>query len=176
MPQFSATRDANEPNDGRADFDPLFGRWNVHHRRLQKRLEGDTSWDEFSGVSEMRPLMNGLGNVDDNLLELPAGTLEPGEDALTAAKRELEEEVGVTASKMEKLCEFYVSPGFLTEKMFVYMATDLTETAQNLEDDEILTIERIPIQNAILMSQEGQIEDAKTIVGLMFANQKLGLP
>ena len=74
MPQFSATRDANEPNDGRADFDPLFGRWTVHHRRLQKRLEGDTNWDEFSGVSEMRPLMNGMGNVDDNLLELPGGT------------------------------------------------------------------------------------------------------
>ena len=114
--------------------------------------------------------------AEKHLLELPAGTLEPGEDALTAAKRELEEEVGITAKKMEKLCEFYVSPGFLTEKMFVYMATGLTETAQNLEDDEILTIERIPIQNTMLMIQEGQIEDAKTIVGLMFANQKLELP
>ncbi len=71
---FSATRPADAPTDGRADFDPLFGRWNVHHRRLQRRLEGDTNWDEFSGVSEMRPLMGGMGNVDDNVLELPTGT------------------------------------------------------------------------------------------------------
>jgi len=70
---FSAIRSAEAPADGRADFDPLFGRWNVHHRRLQKRLEGDTNWDEFSGVSEMRPLMGGMGNVDDNVLELPGG-------------------------------------------------------------------------------------------------------
>jgi ADP-ribose pyrophosphatase len=108
-----------------------------------------------------------------HLLELPAGTLEAGEGALTAAIRELEEEVGVTAGKMEKLCEFWVSPGFLTEKMFVYMATGLIETSQNLEADEVLTVERIPIQNAILMSQEGQIEDAKTIIGLMFASRKI---
>lgn len=74
MPQFSAIRAANEPNDGRTDFDPLFGRWNVHHRRLQKRLEGDTNWDEFSGTTDMRPILGGLGNFDDNLLELPAGT------------------------------------------------------------------------------------------------------
>lgn len=74
MPQFSASRNVSTPNDGRADFDPLFGRWNVQHRRLRKRLEGDTSWDEFSGVCEMRPLLDGMGNVDDNLLELPGGT------------------------------------------------------------------------------------------------------
>jgi len=108
-----------------------------------------------------------------HLLELPAGTLEPDEDALEGAKRELEEEVGVTAKDWKKLCEFYVSPGFLTEKMYVYMASDLTETAQALEDDEILTVERIPIKNAILMSQEGQIQDAKTIVGIMFADRML---
>jgi hypothetical protein len=71
---FSAIRSADAPADGRADFDPLFGRWKVHHRRLQKRLEGDTSWDEFVGISEMRPLMDGMGNVDDNVLELPTGT------------------------------------------------------------------------------------------------------
>ena len=81
MPQFSTTREADTPNDGRADFDPLFGRWNVHHRRLQKRLEGDTNWDEFSGVSEMRPLMDGL-DVDNNRLELPTGVDETLERAL----------------------------------------------------------------------------------------------
>jgi ADP-ribose pyrophosphatase len=113
--------------------------------------------------------------AEKNLLELPAGTLEAGEDALAGAKRELEEEVGVTAKSWKKLCEFYVSPGFLTEKMFVYMATDLTETAQRLEEDEIITLERIPIQNAILMARAGEIEDAKTMLGIMFAASSLGL-
>lgn len=111
--------------------------------------------------------------AEKHLLELPAGTLEAGEDALTGAKRELEEEIGVTAKDWKKLCEFYVSPGFLTEKMYVYLATDLTETAQRLEADEILTVERIPIQNAILMSREGQIEDAKTMLGIFFAASSL---
>lgn len=107
--------------------------------------------------------------AEKHLLELPAGTLESGEDALAGAKRELEEEIGVTAKSWKKLCEFYVSPGFLTEKMFVYLATDLTETAQRLEEDEILTVERIPIAEALSLAQSGGIEDAKTMLGIMFA-------
>src|SRR6476661_155396 len=76
------------------------------------------------------------------LLEIPAGTLNKEEDPKIGAIRELEEEIGVQAANIELLTEFYVSPGFLTEKMFLYMATDLSETEQRLEDDEILTIER----------------------------------
>lgn len=108
-----------------------------------------------------------------SLLEIPAGSLEEGEDPLTGAHRELEEEIGVTAASMEKIAEFYVSPGFLTEKMFVYLATGLTETQQNLEDDEIVEVERIPITAALEMAHSGQIEDAKTIVGLTFAAEKV---
>ena len=108
------------------------------------------------------------------LLEIPAGTLEDGEDALKGAKRELEEEIGVTAAKIEKLSEFYVSPGFLTEKMFLFMATDLTETAQNLEDDEILSIEKLTFPEAFEKIKNGEIEDAKTIVGLILAGAKFG--
>lgn len=103
------------------------------------------------------------------LLEIPAGSLEVNEDSLTGAVRELEEEIGVTAGKIEKIAEFYVSPGFLTEKMFVYLATELTETSQALEDDEIVEVERIPLETALEMTRNGEIEDAKTIVGLTFA-------
>ncbi|HMJ08005.1 MAG TPA: NUDIX hydrolase [Pyrinomonadaceae bacterium] len=103
------------------------------------------------------------------LLEVCAGTLNVGEDPEIGARRELEEEIGVTAGKTEKLCEFYVSPGFLTEKMFLYLATELTETRQMLEADEILTIERFTLPQALEMVQTGQIEDAKTIIGLMMA-------
>ena len=60
--------------DGRHDFDFFAGRWKVAHRRLRRRLVGDTAWDEFAGTCETRALIGGLGNVDDNVLELPAGT------------------------------------------------------------------------------------------------------
>lgn len=63
----------NALGDGRADFDFFFGRWNVSHRRLQKRLQGDTNWDVFGGTCEVRPILGGLGNVDDNVIELPGG-------------------------------------------------------------------------------------------------------
>lgn len=107
-----------------------------------------------------------------HLLEIPAGSLETGEDPRTGAIRELEEEIGVVAENVEKIAEFYVSPGFLTEKMFVYLATGLTETAQNLEDDEIVEIVRIPLAKALEMAQTGEIEDAKTIVGLTIAEAR----
>jgi len=105
----------------------------------------------------------------DHLLELPAGTLDHSEDPKLGAIRELEEEIGVTASSITKLTEFYVSPGFLTEKMHLYLATGLTETAQDLDDDEFLNIERIPLSDALNMVRTNRIQDAKTIIGLMLA-------
>jgi ADP-ribose pyrophosphatase len=108
------------------------------------------------------------------LLEICAGTLNTGEDPELGARRELEEEIGVTAGKIEKLCEFYVSPGFLTEKMHLYLATELTETQQMLEADEILTIERHTLPQALEMVRTGQIEDAKTIIGLTMASTRRG--
>lgn len=107
------------------------------------------------------------------LLEICAGTLNAGEDPEIGAIRELEEEIGVKAGKVEKLTEFYVSPGFLTEKMFVYLATELTETQQNLEEDEILTIERHSFPVLFEMIRNGEIEDAKTMVGLMIAAERV---
>ena len=108
------------------------------------------------------------------LWEIPAGSLEKGEDAKEGAARELEEEIGVTAKNIEKLSEFYVSPGFLSEKMFVFMATDLTETAQNLEDDELIEVKRFTFAEAFEMIRSNEIEDAKTIVGLILAANRFG--
>jgi ADP-ribose pyrophosphatase len=110
------------------------------------------------------------------LLEICAGTLNAGEHPEVGAIRELEEEIGVRAAKVEKLTEFYVSPGFLTEKMFVYLATDLTETQQNLEEDELLTIERHSFPAVFDMIRNGEIEDAKSIAGLILAGSRLGIP
>ena len=109
------------------------------------------------------------------LLELPAGTLEKSEDPKNAAIRELEEEIGVVAGKIEKLCEFYVSPGFLTEKMYVYMATELTKTSQMLETDEILTVEWHSFPQLFEMIKSGEIEDAKTISSVLLAAPRFGV-
>ena len=106
------------------------------------------------------------------LLEIPAGTLNKDEDPEKAALRELEEEIGVRAGKIEKLSEFYVSPGFLTEKMHLYMATELTETSQNLDEDEILTVERYSFPEAFGLIRSGNIQDAKTIIGLTLAGAR----
>ena len=109
------------------------------------------------------------------LLELPAGTLNDRERPDEGAARELEEELGLVAARLEKLCEFFVSPGFLEEKMWLYLATELRETKQSLEDDELIEIVRVPIRRALQMISDGEIEDAKTIIGLMYAAPRLGL-
>ncbi len=108
------------------------------------------------------------------LLEVPAGSLDEGEDPAEGAARELVEEVGVTAAHFEKLSEFYVSPGFLTEKMFVFLATGLTEVGQQLESDEFIELVRVTFPEAFSKIRSGEIEEAKTIIGLITAGSRYG--
>lgn len=110
------------------------------------------------------------------LLEAPAGTLDDRERPEAGAARELEEELGLVAGRLDKLSEFFVSPGFCEEKMWVYLATELTESKQHLDDDEILDIVRLPITEALEMITSGEIQDAKTIIGLMLAAPRIGSP
>lgn len=110
------------------------------------------------------------------LLELPAGSLEKGETPEDCARREVVEEIGFKAGKIEKLTEFYVSPGFLDEKMFVFLATDLTEVGQNLDDDEFLEVERLSFPEIYQRIGQGEFEDAKTMLSLILAGTKLGFP
>jgi len=110
------------------------------------------------------------------LLEVPAGTLAKGERPDAGAARELKEELGLVAARLEKLSEFFVSPGFCEEKMWVYLATELSEGEQALEDDEILEVVRLPIVDALEMITSGEIQDAKTIIGLMLAAPRVGSP
>ncbi|HEX6043595.1 MAG TPA: NUDIX hydrolase [Pyrinomonadaceae bacterium] len=110
------------------------------------------------------------------LLEAPAGTLDNGERPDDGAARELEEELGLVAGRMEKLSEFFVSPGFCEEKMWVFLATDLTEGKQQLDEDEILDLVRMPIDEALEMITSGEIQDAKTIIALMLAAPRVGSP
>ena len=110
------------------------------------------------------------------LLEVPAGTLAKGEPPEIGAARELKEELGLVAARLEKLSEFFVSPGFCEEKMWVYLAMELSEGQQALEDDEIIDVVRLPIADALEMITSGEIQDAKTIIGLMLAAPRVGSP
>ena len=109
------------------------------------------------------------------LLELPAGKLDPGERPEETAARELEEELGVVAGRLEQLTEFYTTPGFCAEKLWVFLATDLRETASRLEEDEIIEVVRLPFARALEMIASREIEDAKTIIGLLLAATRLGI-
>ena len=109
------------------------------------------------------------------VLELPAGKLDPGESPAATAARELEEELGVVAGRLEPLSEFYTTPGFCAERLWVFLATDLRETASRLEADEIIEVVRLPLARALSLVASGEIDDAKTIIGLTLAARRLGV-
>ncbi|MCA1618202.1 MAG: NUDIX hydrolase [Acidobacteria bacterium] len=109
------------------------------------------------------------------VLELPAGKLDPGERPAETAARELEEELGVVAGRLEQLSEFYTTPGFCAERLWVFLATELRETALRREEDEIIEVVRMPLARALRMVAAGEIDDAKTIIGLLLAARRLGV-
>lgn len=114
--------------------------------------------------------------VERNLLELPAGTLDkPGETPEAAARRELEEETGHQADEWEWLLRFYSSPGILQEEMQLFLAQGLRVTAPTADEDEILTLERVPLAEALDRIAQGEICDAKTVIGLIWVAQRLGV-
>lgn len=105
--------------------------------------------------------------VQRALIELPAGTLEPNEDPAATAERELIEETGYRAGRIEKLHEFLLSPGILDERMHLYVASELTAGAAAREPGEEIENLVVNWTTALEWVRRGQIEDAKTIVGLL---------
>lgn len=101
-----------------------------------------------------------------SLLELPAGKIDPGEAPETTAARELEEEVGFTAGVLKKLSEFYTSPGFCDEKIFLYLATDLEPSQSMGDDDEEIEIASYTLGELRDLIERAEIVDAKTIIGV----------
>lgn len=100
--------------------------------------------------------------------ELPAGRIDDGETAITAAKRELLEETGYTARRWRRILHFYVSPGFLDETMTIYLAEGLKAGEAQPEPDERIAVEFFPLSEARLMAINGRIQDAKTISGILW--------
>jgi ADP-ribose pyrophosphatase len=108
-----------------------------------------------------------------DLLEVPAGTLDPGEDPLATARRELAEECGLAAGRWEEGPVFYTAPGFCTELMHCFLATDLTEAPSVADQDEELEPGWLSLDDALAAIDDGRIRDAKTVAGIGWLARRL---
>jgi len=109
------------------------------------------------------------------LYEIPAGTLEPGEPSDICAERELQEEAGYKPGKLESLGGFFVAPGYTTEYIHLYLATELSPAQLKGDDDEFIEAHRVPLTEALAMVERGEIIDGKTINGLLRVARRLKL-
>lgn len=112
--------------------------------------------------------------VGVDLLELPAGIVDPGEQPIECARRELEEETGYTAERLDPLVHFYSSPGFCTEVLHVFAAAGLRPCTTDVaaDDEEELELVRVPLAEAVERVLRGEISDAKTVAGLLAYTQR----
>ena len=102
-------------------------------------------------------------------MEIPAGTMEPGESPLNCARRELEEEVGLVAREFIELAQVHIIPAYSDEKIHLYLARGLTASKQNLDQDEIIHVVKYPLNEVMRMIGEGAITDALTILSIQQA-------
>lgn len=110
---------------------------------------------------------------DCDLLELPAGVLEKGENPAEGAAREMREETGMGATELTLLGDFYLAPGYSTEHMFVFLATGLFSQPLDKDADEFLQLQSIPLADALEMAARGDFRDAKTLATLLLAYRHL---
>lgn len=109
--------------------------------------------------------------VGKALIEVPAGTIDPGESPDATAPRELAEETGYRAGTISRIAEWWVSPGVFTERMYLYLCQDLTPGPTNHQPDEHMQSLVVPWDEAIAMAYDGRIDDAKTIVSLLLCDR-----
>ena len=108
------------------------------------------------------------------LLEIPAGTLEDGEAPEAAAVRELQEEIGYRPERLERLGGEYTAPGYTSEYIHLFLASELMPSRLRQDSDEFIEVVRLPFAEALAMAERGAIEDGKTLVGLLLAARRLG--
>jgi ADP-ribose diphosphatase len=111
--------------------------------------------------------------ADAFLWELPAGRIDAGESELAAAKRELLEETGYTASRWQRIVRYYASPGFVDETMAIYVARDLRRGKAQPEEDEAIRTRLVPLSSVVHMAASGKIRDGKTLIGIFWINKGL---
>jgi len=102
------------------------------------------------------------------LWEIPAGTLDPGEDPEACARRELLEETGVTAARLQRLTSIWTTPGFTNEVIHLYLATGLTTGEPSRERDEFIEVEPQPLSRVLALIRDGEIRDAKTVAAILY--------
>jgi ADP-ribose pyrophosphatase len=112
--------------------------------------------------------------VSERLLEIPAGTIEFGETPLECAERELREETGYAAEEIIAIGDFWTTPGFCTERMYIFLATQLREDPLPADPDEFIQVERMKFAEALVKASNGEFRDAKTIAALFLAQKQLG--
>jgi ADP-ribose diphosphatase len=106
--------------------------------------------------------------VDGMIWEIPAGVLDPGEDPETCAKRELLEETGATAERMERLTTIFTTPGFTDERIHLFLATGLEISEPDHQPDEFIKVQPRPLSKVLEMIRDGEIQDGKTITALLY--------
>jgi ADP-ribose pyrophosphatase len=126
--------------------------------------------DKYGNLLFVRQYRHAAGM---DLLELPAGTLEKDEDPAVCAAREIREETGFAADRIEKIGDFYLAPGYSTEFMHAYLARDLRYDPLEADADEFLSVEKIPFAEAIQMAERGEMPDAKSLAALLLAKSHL---
>ena len=122
--------------------------------------------DENGEVLFVRQYRHAAGK---DLLELPAGTRDGDEPYEECAAREIREETGMQAGRLEKVGEFYLAPGYSTEFMVVYLATDLSPNPLEADEDEFLVVEKMPVKQALQLAEQGNMPDAKSLAALFLA-------
>ena len=144
---------------------------------------GDLEMVRHSGASAVVPFLSDPRGEDpqilllrqyryaaeDYLYEIPAGRLDPDEPPEACAHRELREETGCTAERVEHLLTFYTTPGFTDERIHLYLATGLSQGQTGREADEFIEVQTFPLSRALSMVRSGEIRDGKTALGILYA-------
>lgn len=112
--------------------------------------------------------------VDQFLLEVPAGGIEAGETPEEAAQRELQEEIGHTTGNLLAMSAFWLAPGWCSEFMYSFLATDLKPAALDSDEDEFIEVVRVPLSAAMDVIASGEVQDAKSVASLLLALRTLG--
>jgi ADP-ribose pyrophosphatase len=151
--------------------------------RFPDGSEGELEIIRHPGASAILPFLSDPRGEDPQILlikqyryaaetflyEIPAGRLDPGEEPLACARRELLEETGCTAARIEPLYTFYTTPGFIDEKIHAFIATELTQGETGREADEFMTVETMTLSRALELIQKGEIRDGKTALVVLYA-------
>ena len=147
---------------------------------LPNGLEAHREIVEHNGVVAIVPCVNEgrivlikqyRHAIEEEILEIPAGLLEPGEDIYKCAARELTEETGFKATKLEKLAEYYPAPEFSNQLTYIFKATCLEQVGAKLDEDEFLEVITMGLDEAIKLIAEERIRDSKTIIGLLLLKE-----